>query len=128
MSTTKENALEAVRVAMGHKAEDPVVLHLGRHYVSDYFVIATVLNRRHGRAVAEAVMEEMKIRGLPAPGLEGLDDGAWVLVDFGSFVLHLFEQDFRKFYDLESLWEEAPRVPLTQPPVKKASKRARPSR
>jgi ribosome-associated protein len=67
-------------------------------------------------AIAENVCAVMKASGRPPLGREGTGTGRWTLLDFGAFVVHVFYHPVREFYDLESLWIEAPRVKLDVPP------------
>jgi len=123
LPSARQTALMAARIADAHKAEDLKVLDLRGLFVADYFVIATILNRHHGRAIADA------LKPLGRRGVEGLDEGAWVLVDLGDVVVHLFEAEHRKFYDLEMLWGDAPKVVWREKPAAvKAKTRARASR
>jgi ribosome-associated protein len=81
--------------------------------ITEVFVIATGTSRRQVQTLAEAVRERLRddaeLRPLRS---EGEEEGEWVLLDFGSVVVHLFQPDQRAFYDLERLWADAPRVPL----------------
>lgn len=72
--------------------------------VTDALVIASGSSNRQVRALAEHVAEEAKKKGMPAMGIEGLDAGDWVLVDFVDIVLHVMQPETREFYDLERLW------------------------
>ena len=107
MPTSKETALMAARVAEAHKVSKLKVLDLRKLFVTDYFVIGTIFNRHHGKAVAEGIEEALGEKPL---GVSGLDEGAWVLIDLGDVVIHLFEEQFRDYYDLEGLWGDAPKV------------------
>ena len=93
------------------QATDIVLLNLeGRVAYTDGFVICSGRNRRHVLAIAEAIrMEAKKLYNKHAEGVEGKERGQWVLVDFGDIVVHVFDQQSRGFYDLESLWMDAPR-------------------
>jgi ribosome-associated protein len=78
---------------------------------TDGFVVCTGRNRRHVQAIAQAVRQLAKNDyGKHAQGVEGLDRGQWVLVDFGDIVVHVFETSMRGFYDLDGLWRDAPRL------------------
>lgn len=105
--TSRDMALRCARIAREHKAGDLAILDLRRLFVTDYFVVATVSSRPHARAIAEALLQEARDLGASRPGVEGLDEGAWVLVDLGDVVVHLFQPDSRRFYDLELLWGDA---------------------
>lgn len=119
-------AREAARIADDHKVKDLIILDLKKLSVSDYFVVGTILNRHHGRAVAEGIEKAVKAKGSRPLGIEGLEEGTWVLVDLGDVVVHLFDAEYRKFYDLEVLWSDAKRVSLGAAP--KTAKRARTAR
>lgn len=112
MPSPKQAALDAARIADEHKVQDLKLLDLKGLFVADYFVIATILNRQHGRAVAEAIMDAARAAGGQVLGVEGLEEGTWVLVDLGDVLVHLFEAEYRRYYDLELLWGDAKKVPL----------------
>lgn len=80
-------------------------------------MICSGTNRRHVRAIAEGIVEELRGLGLRPLGVEGLDASRWVLIDFGDVLVHVFDEPMRGFYDLEALWADAPRVPLNLAPV-----------
>jgi ribosome-associated protein len=109
---------ERIRVALvaagDKKALRPVVLDL-REIASftDFFVIVSGTNQRQVQAISDAIEEELKkqLRVRPAR-IEGYTAAEWVLLDYGDFVVHAFEEQARQFYDLERLWREARRVAL----------------
>ncbi len=74
--------------------------------VTDYMIIASGRASRHVKAIAQKVMEDMKMEGLPALHSTGLEHGDWALIDLGDFVLHIMQPESRHFYNLEGLWEE----------------------
>lgn len=76
--------------------------------VMDTLIIASGTSNRHVRAMAENLVEDLKKQGHRATGVEGLDVGDWVLVDFGDTVVHLMQQETRDFYELEKLWSIKP--------------------
>jgi len=87
------------------KANDIQVLDVsGLTDVTDTMVVASGTSNRHVKSLAENVMREAKQQGIPALGAEGLENGEWVLVDFGDVVLHAMLPAAREFYDLERLW------------------------
>ncbi len=93
----------------------------------DTFVICHGSNRRQVRAIAEGVAEDLRAKGVRAVGLEGLDASRWVLIDLGDLLVHVFDEPMRGFYDLESLWSDAPRVDvpgLTSPELRPPRPRA----
>jgi ribosome-associated protein len=104
----------ALHAAGEKKAHDLVVLDL-REVASftDYFVIASGTNVRQVQAVADEVQEQLRRRlGVKPARVEGYNSAEWVLLDYGDFILHVFEEKSRRFYDLERLWRDAARVPL----------------
>ena len=108
------------RLAEDKKAEDIVVLDLrGLMYVTDFFVIASGGSSRQLQAVQSAIHQEMSQRGVRPIGQEGSGQGRWVLMDYGDFVVHLFDPDSRRLYDLELLWGDAPRFEWQTPPKKR---------
>jgi ribosome-associated protein len=108
-----ERVLAALHAGGEKKAIDPVVLDL-RDIASftDYFVIFSGANERQVQAISDAVYDQLKKSGEPAARVEGYKTAEWILLDYGDFVVHVFEQKARKFYDLERLWRESKRVEL----------------
>ena len=108
-----ERVLAALHAASEKKAIEPVVLDL-REIASftDYFVIVSGANERQVQAIADEVYESLKKSGHAAARMEGYKTAEWILLDYGDFVVHVFEQKARKFYDLERLWRESKRVEL----------------
>lgn len=93
------------------KGLDPVALEVkGLCSFADYFLICSGTSRRHVLALAEHLEEAMKQAGVKPLGVEGLQEGLWVLMDFNDLVIHIFSQPLREFYNLEGLWAEAPRL------------------
>ncbi|HEV8427746.1 MAG TPA: ribosome silencing factor [Pyrinomonadaceae bacterium] len=108
-----ERVLGALHAASEKKAIEPVVLDL-REIASftDYFVIVSGANERQVQAIADEVYDSLKKTGHAAARVEGYKTAEWILLDYGDFVVHVFEQKARKFYDLERLWRESKRVEL----------------
>lgn len=108
-----ERLCTALHAAGEKKAIEPVVLDL-RAIASftDYFVIFSGANERQVQAISDEVYETLKKAGEPAARVEGYNTAEWILLDYGDFVVHVFEQKARKFYDLERLWRESKRVEL----------------
>jgi ribosome-associated protein len=110
-----ELVLLAVEAAASKTEHDSVVIEVGELIgITDHFVISSGSNERQVRAIAEEVERRLKA---PAEGrsprtIEGLDDARWVLMDYGDFVVHVFLEEARSFYDLERLWGDAPRLEL----------------
>lgn len=102
-----------LKAASEKKAIDPVVLDL-RAIASftDYFVITSGANERQVQAISDEIFERLKKAGSSAAHVEGYKRAEWILLDCGDFVVHVFEEKARKFYDLERLWRESKRVEL----------------
>jgi ribosome-associated protein len=95
------------------KAIESVVLDL-REIASftDYFVICSGANERQVQAISDEVVETLKKAGSPVTRVEGYKTAEWILLDYGDFVVHIFAEKARRFYDLERLWRESRRVEL----------------
>ncbi len=76
----------------------------------DYFVLATGTSRRQIHAMADEIDRVMNEHGETKIGIEGYRESRWVLLDYGDVVVHLFDDETRRYYDLENLWGDAPRV------------------
>lgn len=109
----------AAQAADAKKATNVVILDIGDMVgITDAFIIASASNRRLVMTVAEEMEHAVKQAGGPSPlSIEGLDDANWVLIDFGPFVAHVFQDETREFYDLDRLWRDAPRWSWTPSPV-----------
>ena len=104
--------LEAARAADAKKAVDTIIIDVGEVLaVTDHFVVTNGTNARQVKAIAEGVEKDLKDAGGPAPvRIEGADGRQWVLLDYGGFVVHVFDSELRDFYSLERLWGDRPRV------------------
>jgi len=117
VSATRELAVAAMDAALDKRALEPVLIDVsGMGSYTDFIGIVSGRSDRQVDAIAESVSQAMKARGIYALGREGSGNGRWTLLDFGAFVIHVFYHPVREFYDLESLWIEAPRVKLEVPP------------
>ena len=102
---------DAVAAADDRKAVDLKVLHLEKVTdFTDYFLICSGTSERQVQAIADAVLERMREGKVRPLHVEGYNRGQWVLLDFGDFVAHIFQDEPRKFYALERLWGDAPDV------------------
>lgn len=109
-------ALECARAALDKKAVDLVVLDVGAlTSIADYLVICTGKSDRQVQAIAQAIDAELREQGDRAIAIEGMSRGQWVLMDCADVIVHVFYKPVREFYDLERLWEHAPRVQLPEP-------------
>jgi ribosome-associated protein len=102
-----------VEAALERKAERPIALDMrALTSYADSFLILSGRSDRQVRSIAEAIVEALKSHGEPPLGVEGLDDGNWVLIDCNDAIVHIFDPETRVQYDLERLWRDAPRIDL----------------
>jgi ribosome-associated protein len=108
--TIREFALIAARAADDRKANDVLVLDVAATLVvTDVFVIASASNSRLVAAIVDAIEGAIKEAGGPGPtAVEGLSEASWVLMDYAGFVVHVFADETRKYYDLERLFADSP--------------------
>ncbi len=103
--------LTAVRAAESKKAIDIKVLDLRRvTSFTDYFIICTGTNPRHVQAISDEIEAKLKLEGYLPLSLEGYNNAEWVLLDYGDYLVHVFSEKARLFYDLERLWRHAEAV------------------
>lgn len=101
----------AAELALELKAADVVALNLaGISGATDYFLLASGRSDVQVKAIAENVVEQLKKRDIRPEHVEGLQGGRWVLIDYIDFVVHVFHEEARQFYQLEVLWGDAPRL------------------
>lgn len=106
---------EAARAAQEHKALELRILNLAEICsFTDYFLICTGMSTRHTRAITDAILEQLKKSGITPAHVEGYSQAEWVLMDYLDFVVHVFSERARHFYDLERLWKKAPRVTVPE--------------
>ncbi len=110
--TSKEKVLIAARAADGKKATDIVIQDVRELVgVTDFFCIVTASNNRQIDAVIDAIQEaEIEQAGVKPLGIEGAQEGFWALLDYGDFVVHVFQPEGRDYYRLEEIWNDAPTV------------------
>jgi ribosome-associated protein len=107
----KTFALAAARLAAERHCTDIVVMDLkGKSPATDYFVIATGTSNRQMRTVADEISEEGRKQGLSRFGRAGYEQARWILLDFVDIVVHIFDSEYREYYDLELLWGDAKRL------------------
>jgi ribosome-associated protein len=105
-----------VQAAQERKAHDLVGLDMRTiSSFTDTFIIATGTSDRHVRSVADSIESALKAHGDPPLGVEGHDEGRWVLIDCGDAIVHVFQREIRDHYDLERLWSDAPALELETP-------------
>ncbi len=108
---SKEIAIACAKIADQKKAQDIVILDVDKiSSITDYFVICSAINERQLRAIADEIDKELKKLSIKKYGMEGYREAKWVLIDYGDFIIHIFEKEIRYYYDLELLWGDAPKV------------------
>jgi ribosome-associated protein len=105
--------LEAVRAAEEKQAREIKVLDLREVTTfADFFVIASGANTRQIQSIADEIHHRLKKLGEVPNSIEGYDNAEWVLVDYGDYLVHIFSEKARQYYDLERLWRDAKNVPV----------------
>ena len=108
--------MRALTLALDKKALEPVLLDV-RQLCSfcNYQLVISGRSERQVDAIADAIEHGLKDEGMRAISTEGARTGQWALLDYGDFVVHVFLHAAREHYDLEGLWNDAPRVPIDVP-------------
>ena len=113
MRIPKKELKTVWRALEAKQGEDMVLLDVsGIANFTDYLVIATGKSTRQAQALADSVLQELKITGRVAGHIEGYARGEWILLDYGNFVVHTFIPGHRDFYNLEKLWIDGKRLPI----------------
>ena len=108
-----ERLLTALKAASDKKALNLIVLDLVEvASFTDFFLITSGTNTRQVQAISDGIEEELRKNGTRPSRIEGYNTAEWILMDYGDFVIHIFEQKAREFYDLERLWRDARRIQL----------------
>ncbi|HEY6879445.1 MAG TPA: ribosome silencing factor [Polyangiales bacterium] len=107
----RDLALKIAHAALDKKALDVEIIDVtGKVDYADYVVVMSATSDRQASAIAKNIDTELSREKHKANSIEGLPQGAWVLMDYGDVVVHIFHEDTRGYYDLESLWYDAERV------------------
>jgi ribosome-associated protein len=111
-SDLKKQVSAAIQACLDKKAEELSILEMekGSGAFTDYFVLCSGTNPRQIQAIADEVEMRLKGAGLRPTHVEGYNQAEWVLLDYVDFVVHVFSEKARKFYDLERLWKTARRL------------------
>ena len=114
---SKEKSIFCAQAALEKKAFDITIVELKKaSSLTDYFLICSGRSDRQVQAIAQSIEEKMGAQGIRPLGEEGMREGRWVLMDYDDVVIHIFYDQLRRYYDLEGLWIEAPRI---NPPEEK---------
>jgi len=119
----KKQIAAAIQACLDKKAEEISILEMekGAGAFTDYFVLCSGTNPRQIQAISDEVELRLKAAGLRPTHIEGYNQAEWVLLDYVDFVVHIFSEKARKFYDLERLWKSAKRLEPSD--LKSAAKR-----
>ena len=124
-NATMTQLLDAVHAAEAKKAEDIAVLEMDKASgaFTDYFVICSGSNPRQIQAISDEVEQRLSRQGLRPAHVEGYKQAEWVLLDYVDFVVHVFSEKARNYYDLERLWKSAKPLHPSQLTVKERTPR-----
>ncbi|MFP4496796.1 MAG: ribosome silencing factor [Vulcanimicrobiota bacterium] len=115
-SDSRKLAEKIVEYALEKKGQDVTLIKMDeKTIICDYFVIVTGSSRTHNKAIAEHIAQALKDEGMNERKYQGKDDGGWILLDYGSVVVHVFLENLREFYNLEKLWKDGEIVYVTEP-------------
>jgi ribosome-associated protein len=109
---TRQQVGVAVRAVQAKKGEDLVILEMDRNAgaFTDYFILCSGTNPRQIQAISDEIEKQLREIAVRPNSLEGYNQAEWVLLDYVDFVVHIFSERARKFYDLERLWKSARRL------------------
>jgi ribosome-associated protein len=111
----RDKALLIAKTALQKKPLAPALLQVeGLCSFTDYFLVLSGTSTRQTQALAEHLRTTLAKEGIRPLGMEGEETGQWILLDYDEVVVHIFLESVRGFYDLESLWLEAARLPLPE--------------
>ena len=109
-----EKAKIGFHAALDKKAIDVIIFdNRAISTATDFFMICSGGSTRQVQAIADEVMDKLRAKGVKPSGVEGYEVSRWILLDYSDIVVHVFHEDTRKYYDIERLWEGAPRVDIT---------------
>ena len=112
--TSRGLALQAIKIAQDKKAKNVVFLNLkGISIITDYFLICSGDSSVHMQTIAKELKRKMEEKGVPLLNPSDFLNNSWILLDFGSIVVHIFSEETRQFYQLERLWADAVKENLT---------------
>jgi ribosome-associated protein len=127
ITDTQRQVSEAITACLEKKAEELTILELekGSGAFTDYFVVCSGTNPRQIQAIADEVELRLKRTGLYPAHIEGYRQAEWVLLDYVDFVVHVFAEKARRYYELERLWKSAKRLEPAdlKTPAKRAAKK-----
>ena len=112
-----------VDIAEDRKADYIKILNVGpRLVITDYFVIISARNTRLARRISEEISMNLKKSGLMPINVDGLNEGNWILMDYDDFVVHIFTDEYKDYYDLERLWRDSKVIKVKEQDSKNGKK------
>ena len=112
--TAQERAIKCAAFALDKKALDVKILEIKKiSSIADYLVLASGRSDRQVQAIADSVKTELKPFDKPID-LEGFDEGRWVVIDYGDIIVHVFQEEIRRIYNLDELWGRAPQLDIPE--------------
>jgi ribosome-associated protein len=112
---THKRVLLCINASLERKAKDLIILNVSdSSSITDYFIICSGTSDRQVQAIASSIQENLKKSGITPLGIEGENIGKWVLIDYDDFVVHIFHEPVRMFYDIERLWADVPRMEIDE--------------
>ena len=110
--TASERAIKCAALALDKKALDVKVLEIGRlSSIADYLVLASGRSDKQTQAIADSVRQGLKKFG-KVLDIEGMREGNWIVIDYGDVIVHVFQEDVRRHYNLDELWAGAATLPI----------------
>ncbi|MCL2518789.1 MAG: ribosome silencing factor [Oscillospiraceae bacterium] len=111
--TPKELADKIIEILDNKKANNIKLLHVEKQtIIADYFIICTGNSNTQIRALSGEVEKEMKLIGIEPKNIEGFNEASWILLDFSSVIVHIFNRETRNFYNLEKLWHDSTEIDI----------------
>ena len=112
--SSRERAIKCAALALDKKALDVKILEISRlSSIADYLVLASGQSDKQAQAIADSVKQGLKKFG-KVIDIEGLKEGNWVVIDYGDVIVHVFKEEIRHYYDLDSLWAQAPLLEIPE--------------
>ena len=112
--SSQERAIQCAALALDKKALDVKILEIRRlSSIADYLVLASGQSDKQAQAIADSVKQGLKKFG-KAIDIEGLKEGNWIVIDYGDVIVHVFKEEIRHYYDLDSLWSQAPLLEIPE--------------
>ena len=110
----QERAMKCAALALDKKALDVKILEIGRlSSIADYLVLASGRSDKQTQAIADSIRQGLKKFG-KALDIEGVKEGKWIVIDYGDVIVHIFQEEVRRYYNLDDLWSAAPSLSIPE--------------